>query len=110
MTRHEHNTLVGKKNNEYFCLDDTFEHDDGMTGATGTILRPVTEKEHKERMERWDNADEYHPLHHVWKEQVASDDTTKGFQEWIDETPQHEKEEMESLRHSPAFLCRRSDG
>lgn len=95
MSRTKHTTLIGKKNREYYCLDTTFKHDDGMTGATGTILRAVTKEEHKDRMERWDNPTKHHPLYHIWQEQVQEKETTKGFEEWIEEIPQNEKEDME---------------
>ena len=93
--RTTHNQLIGQKNQEYYCLDTTFKHDDGMEGATGTILRAVTEDEHESRMQKWNEPTEYHPMYHIWKQEVENEETMKSFKEWLGRIEQWKKEEIE---------------
>lgn len=75
----DYNKLIGKIGYEYYYLRYVFD-DDGMRGATGSILRAVTMDEAQERRDNWDEDNE------LWKQAVSNDETTLGADDWHDQS------------------------
>lgn len=77
MNRQEdhYNKLVARIGDGYYFCDYIF-HDDRFKGATGSIMRPVSEAEAEDRRENYDEDGE------MWKNAVADDRTTLGKDDW----------------------------
>jgi len=45
--REKHNKLVGRKDSEFYFVDDIFKHGDDFMGATGTGVAPVSKEYHE---------------------------------------------------------------
>jgi hypothetical protein len=72
--------LVGKTiNGDYYWLDYVFEDGD-FKGAVGSVFRPVTNAEKKERMSIGNAKDN---LEDLWKDAVASGDTTQSLEDYV---------------------------
>lgn len=81
--------IVAKNGREYIFVDDFFEYDDGLHGATHTGVMGVTEEWYEERVEEFRDY-EWSPMAHIYDEQ----NTPKGWDEWIDEVIRHDAPEI----------------
>ncbi len=77
MNKESYYKLIGKIGNEYYFLDETFEHSKNFKGATGTILAPVTQAELDERWEAEN-------MREQWQDAVDAGMTNDGLEDWID--------------------------
>ena len=75
-TQTNYDKLIGRKGEEYYYLDYVFTHRQDFKGATGSIMRPVTEAEAEERRDDWDSDGE------MWRQAVAGESTTLSQEEW----------------------------
>ena len=71
----DYGKLIGRKGNEYYFLDYTFEDRD-FKGAVGSVMVPVTKEEAEERRDDWDSDGE------MWRMAVEAEMTTMGMDEW----------------------------
>lgn len=74
------NLFLGKSlDGEFVFLDYAFEYEDwGMKGLVFSIFNFHTEEEKNQALEDYDFYD-------LWKEAVASDQTTQSLEDWTDE-------------------------
>jgi len=75
-----YNKLVARRDNEFLFCDDIFDYgDNGLKGATGTVLRPVPKDEYEERTSEQGLVDY---LGELWQGTVQAGDTKMGKAEW----------------------------
>lgn len=79
-TETKYNKLVGKLDDEYYFLDETFVYDDNFKGATGKALCPVSKEEY-EQVTDLDNVKDL--LKEIWQQAVESDNTELGLDDWV---------------------------
>ena len=77
---------VGIYNNEIFIAEIT----DGKMNSSFHVLRPVTKNQLDTLRDKYDREDEY--LEN-WKQAVAADLTTQGFNEWFEDVWDEEFDE-----------------
>ena len=92
MARHNGWVLIGRKDGEYYFCDSVFDHGDGFVGATGSIVRPVSEEEYEWASDRENVAERYCD---VWMEMKGirdydEDEHEAEFMEWIDQMLQYD--------------------
>lgn len=77
-TSNKINEIVGIRNGAVYVLEETFQYDDGMKGAVGYSMRPLTQEE-------IDSASDPQNLRDLWVEDVKSDYTDLGLDDWIED-------------------------
>lgn len=82
----DYNKLIGVIDAEYYFLKYVFDGGHGLKGATGSILRPVTNDEAEERRENYDDDNER------WKQAVADDYTTLGAYDYKEQNPAEDED------------------
>lgn len=82
MSRYEkkYGKLVGRIGDVYYFLDYVFKHDDGLQGATGTKLSPISKQEYYNRTDPDNIRDRYED---IWRETVIARKTEEGLDDWI---------------------------
>lgn len=69
---------------EYYAVNEIFYNHDDLIGATGTILRPVSNQE-KERMTDPQNGELLERFYETWKGAVDAGETELGLEDWVSE-------------------------
>ena len=77
-----YNKPVGIKDGSIYFLNEIFNYKDGMKGATGTVLDPVTQSEIDEKND-FDNAVEYY--REIWKSSVDADSTEQSLKDYVED-------------------------
>ncbi len=77
-----YNKPVGIKDGSIYFLKEIFNYKDGMKGATGTVLDPVTQSEIDENND-FDNAVEYY--REIWKSSVDADSTEQSLKDYVED-------------------------
>lgn len=72
-----YNEIIGIAGGEIVVLTDTFEYKDGLKGATGFTIEPLT----KDQIEAMKDPVE---LREIWQEVVSSGNTDEGLTEWAE--------------------------
>ena len=80
-TSTKYGKLVGRKDDEFYFLDDIFNYGDGFKGATGTRLRLVPQEEYAERTSQ-ESKEEY--ARGFWQTAVADGKTDDGLTDWME--------------------------
>jgi|TARA_R110000822_G_scaffold140208_1_gene277942 hypothetical protein len=95
-----HNKPVGIKNGEIYFLNDVFNYKDGMKGATGFSLRPLTQNEVDQR-----NTDEYYEDYYreIWQMEVQAESTEDGLSDWIENTIKPNEYDVEYAGHDSSY-------
>jgi hypothetical protein len=78
-TKYTFRALLARRQPEYYFVDYLFEYDNGLHGATGTTMVPVSYVEMERREEEMRDY-EWSPLAHIYDEQ----NTPVSWDEWID--------------------------
>lgn len=92
------NRLVARDGNTFIFVDYLFDTGD-LFGATGTRMVPISEDEHKRRLEEYKDP-EWSPLHHIYQEQVENG-LDKSWSDWIDE--QFRVEGEDRMLYDPSY-------
>ncbi len=77
-TSNKINVIVGIRDGAVYVLEETFQYEDGMKGAVGYSMRPLTQEE-------IDSASDPQNLRDFWVEAVKADDTDLGLDEWVED-------------------------
>ena len=76
--------LVGRIGNNYYFCDTIFEYENGLKGATATVLCPVSREIYEQRTDPTDS-DTLDWFEECWKGAVQTGHTTKGLEAWAEE-------------------------
>lgn len=75
--------LVGRIGEYYYICDTIFNHNDGLKGATATILRAVPQAEYGCRIDP-ENSDTLDRFEDYWIEQVKAGQTKDSLKDWVE--------------------------
>lgn len=72
------NKIVGIKDEAVYVLEEVFQYKDGLKGATGYSMRPLTQDE-------IDTGNDTENLRDLWKDAVAYDQTEQGLEDYAND-------------------------